>query len=134
MTGSKTTSRGATALRWIARIWSLLILAFVVARIFMPDPYATEPVPPEDWFLLSLWGVAILFLLVAWRWELVGGILAIATMFVRELAWVLIKGQWFVGFLILWAAVVPPAILFLMAWGLDRRARATTREVTQSAK
>jgi hypothetical protein len=130
MTSSKAVSRSGTILRWIARIWSLLLLAFVVAMIFMPDPYATEPVPAEDWFLLSLWGLAVLWLLVAWRWELVGGILAIATMFVRELAWVLIKGQWFAGFLILWAAVVPPAILFLIAWRLERRARATAEEAT----
>jgi hypothetical protein len=130
MTRSKAVSRSGTILRWIARIWSLLLLTFVVARIFMPDPYATEPVPPEDWFLLSLWGLAVLFLLVAWRWEIVGGILVIVTMCLRELAWVLIKGQWFLGFLILWAVVAPPAILFVMAAVLERRARATAQEAT----
>jgi hypothetical protein len=88
----------------------------------MPDPYATEPVPAEDWFLLGLWGVAILGLLVAWRWERVGGILTIATMFFRELVWVVLKGNWMVSFLLIWAAIVPPAILFLVAWGLERKA------------
>jgi hypothetical protein len=125
-------SHSATILRWIARLWSLLLFVFAILRLFMPDPYATEPVPAEDWFLLSLWGIAILCLVAAWRWELVGSILAIATMFIRELAWILLKGPWFAGFLIIWAAVVPPAILFLVAWGMDRRARATSPEGTST--
>jgi hypothetical protein len=101
------------------------MLVFVVALlvIFTPDPNATAPVPAADWFLLSLWGVAILGLLVAWRWELAGGIITIATMFIRELAWVILKGLWMVNFLIVWSFLVPPAILFLVAWGLERKAK-----------
>jgi len=115
--------RSVKIIRWIARIWSILIFAFALLRIFTPDPYATEPVPAADWFLLSLWGVAILGLLVAWRWEFVGGIITIATMFIRELAWVILRGPWLVNFLIIWAFVVPPAILFLVAWGLEKKAK-----------
>jgi hypothetical protein len=110
-----------TIIRWIARIWGVLVFALALVIIFTPDPYATGPVPAEDWFLLSLWGLAILGLLVAWRWELAGGILTIATMFIRELAWVILKGGWVVNFLIVWALVVPPAILFLVAWRLERK-------------
>jgi hypothetical protein len=113
--------RSVKITRWIARIWSILVFAFALMVIFVPDPYATEPVPFTDWFLLSLWGVAILGLLLAWRWELAGGIITIATMFFRELAWVILKGPWLVNFLIVWALVVPPAILFIIAWGLQRR-------------
>ena len=119
--------RSAQVIRWIARIWSIPILIFAVLRTFAPDPYATEPVPAEDWFLLGLWGVAILGLLVAWRWELVGGIITIATMFFRELAWILLKGDWLVNFLIVWVAVVPPALLFLVAWWLGRNAERAER-------
>jgi hypothetical protein len=114
--------RSITVIRWTARIWSLLISTFVLFRVLTPDPYATEPVPVEDWFLLSLWGVAILGLLVAWRRERVGGLLTIATMFIRELAWVILKGGWMVNFLIVWAFVVPPAILFLVAGEWESRA------------
>ena len=63
-------SRSEKIIRWIARIWSILVFGFTLLRIITPDPYATEPVPASDWFLLSLWGVAILGLLIAWRWEL----------------------------------------------------------------
>jgi hypothetical protein len=123
----KSVRRSALVFRWIARIWSIPIFIFALVRTFTPDPYATEPVPTEDWFLLSLWGVAILGLLVAWRWEMVGGIMTIATMFFRELVWVLLKGNWIVNFLIIWAAVVPPAILFLVAWALEKKAESAER-------
>lgn len=115
--------RSVKIIRWIARIWSILVFVVALLEIFTPDPNATEPVPVADWFLLSLWGVAILGLLVAWRWELVGGIITIVTMFIRELAWVILKGHWLVNFLIVWLFVVPPAILFLVAWGLERKAK-----------
>jgi hypothetical protein len=113
--------RSVKITRWIARIWSLLVFAVALLIIFTPDPYATEPVPVADWFLLSLWGLAILGLLVAWWWELAGGILTVATLFIRELAWVMLKGDWMIDFLIAWLFIVPPAILFLVAGGLERK-------------
>jgi hypothetical protein len=123
MSTANAVPRSVKIIRWIARIWSILVFVVALLEIFTPDPNATEPVPAEDWFLLSLWGVAILGLLVAWRWELVGGIITIATMFIRELAWFILKGHWLVNFLIVWLFVVPPAILFLVAWGLERKAK-----------
>jgi len=130
MSTANAVPRSVKIIRWIARIWSILIFVVALLEIFTPDPNATEPVPVADWFLLSLWGVAILGLLVAWRWELVGGIITIATMFIRELAWVILKGHWLVNFLIVWLFVVPPAILFLVAWGLERKAKMKRREGT----
>lgn len=120
----KVGSHKANIIRWVARIWSLLLAAFAVTVMLLPDPHATAPVPTEDWFLLSLWGVAVLGLLLAWKWELAGAVLAIAAMFARELAWILLRGAWFAGFLLLWAAVLPPAILFLISWWLERRSGA----------
>ena len=110
-------------IRWIARIWSMLVFVVALLTIVTPDPYASEPVPLEDWFMLGLWGVAVLGLLVAWRWEPVGGSITLATIVIREIAWLILKGAWWVNFLIVWVFVVPPAILFLVAWGLERRGR-----------
>lgn len=107
--------------RWTARIWSIIIFAFVLLRIFTPDPYATEPVAASDWFLMSLWGVAILGLLVAWRWELVGGLITIIFMFNREIAWLSLKGYWMLSFLIVWFFVVPPAVLFIAASQMEKK-------------
>jgi len=123
-------TRASRAIRWIARGWSLLVAGFVVFMILSPDPYATEPVPAEDWLLLGFWGVAVLGLLIAWRWELQGAVITLASIFLRELAWVLIKGGWMVEFLIAWLFLkggwmvefliawlflAPPAVLYLLA-------------------
>jgi len=113
--------RSIGVIRWIARIWSLLVFAVALLIVVTPDPYATEPVPLEDWFMLGLWGMAVLGLLIAWRWELVGGSITMATMVIREIAWLILKGDWLLNFLLIWLFVVPPAILFLVAWGLERR-------------
>src|SRR4030066_2020518 len=123
MSTAQALPRSVIIIRWIARIWSFLVFAVAILEIFVPDPNATEPVPLADWFLLSLWGVAILGVLVAWRWELVGGIITIASMFIRELVWIILKGQWLVNFLIVWLFVLPPAVLFLLAWGLEGKAK-----------
>ncbi|MFZ2097261.1 MAG: hypothetical protein WAV05_11560 [Anaerolineales bacterium] len=117
------TPRSVKIIRWIARIWSIPVLVGALFILFIPDSNVTEPVPVADWFLLSLWGIAILGLLIAWRWELIGGIITVTTMFIREVAWVILKGPWLVNFLIVWAFVLPPALLFLIAWRLERKAR-----------
>ena len=117
------TVRTVRIARWIARLWSLLLFIFALLRVFTPDPYATEPVPAGDWFLLSLLGCSILALMLAWRWELLGAAGAIALTIIRELAFLVLRGRWYVSFLILWAAILPPAILYLVAWRLERRAR-----------
>jgi hypothetical protein len=123
MTHENPASRPEKTLRWIARIWSILVFAIALLKILTPDPYATEPVPALDWFLLSLLGVSILGLLIAWRWELVGGIVTISTMFLREIIWITLRGDWMISFLLFWIFIVPPAILFLAAWGLERKTR-----------
>lgn len=124
MSAASSVFRSARTIRWIARIWSLAVFAVALIWVLTPDPYATTgSIAMVDWFLLSLWGVAILGLLVAWKWERTGAILTIATMFFRELAWVILKGGWLVGFLIIWVGLVPPAILFLVAWRMERRAQ-----------
>jgi hypothetical protein len=106
--------------RRIARIWSILVLIAGLLVIFTNRP-GIKPVAAADWFLLSLWGVAALGLLLAWRWELVGGIITIAAMFIRELAWVILKGGWSAYILVVWLFVVAPAILFLVAWRLETK-------------
>jgi hypothetical protein len=87
----------------------------------MPDPTITEPVPFEDWFLLSLWGLAVLGLMFAWKWEFHGAVFTIAIMFIRELAWVIIKGGWIVAFLLFWLFIIPPAVMYIMAWRMERK-------------
>ncbi len=105
----------ANWLGWTARIWSLLLLLFVVARIITPDPYATEPVPTEDWFLLSFWALAIVSLILAWRWPKAGAVMAVTIMAARELAWILLKDGWLINFLLIWLIIVPPAVFYWLS-------------------
>jgi hypothetical protein len=95
--------------------------AFVLLRIFLPDPNATESLAAVDWLLLSLWAIAILGLVAAWRWELVGGLITIIFMFNREICWLALKGYWTPSFLIVWFFIIPPAVLFIVASQLERR-------------
>jgi hypothetical protein len=59
-------------------------------------------------------------LLVAWRWELVGGIITMVSMVIRKLDWAIQKGHWLANRLTVRLAIAPPAILFQVAWGLER--------------
>jgi len=123
MTIANTVPRSVKIIRWIARIWSILVTVGAMLTFFSPDSIDARPIATVDVFLLSLTGVAFVGLFIAWRWELVGGIFTIAMMFIREIAWVILKGNWLLGFLILWFFIAPPAILFLIAWRLERKAK-----------
>ncbi len=118
----------AKILRWTARIWGLAALTIGLMVALSPDPYATEPVPLRDYLILSLWGIAILGLVIAWRWERLGAWTTIVTMAVRELAFVIANREWFVNFLLVWALVIPPAIMYLVAARLDARKLSQARE------
>jgi hypothetical protein len=106
-------------LRWIARIWSLLALADGLILAFGGGDNQVL----KDWPLLALWGVAIISLLVAWKFELIGGITAIAFVILHDLVYLLVKGTWLQGFMILWALIIPPAVIFIISWELERKAK-----------
>ncbi len=111
-------------LRWVARIWSIGVIVIALLFIFTPDEYATgEPLAFREIFMLSLWGLAILGLLLAWIWERFGAIFTIVVIFLREIAFYLLYKEWIVNFLLIWAAVIPPAILFLLASSIERKAK-----------
>ena len=122
MTNAKTLPRSVKIIRWTARIWSILVTVFLLLIFFAPTDGSPVLFAPVDIFLLSLTGLALLGLFIAWRWELVGGIFTIAMLFIREIAWVILMGNWLVGFVILWILILPPAILFLIAWRMERSA------------
>ncbi len=123
MSGSSVNSRMVTILRWFARIWSGLV--FVVALLIMvaPDPYVVEPVPLGDRIQLGFYGLAILGLLSAWRWEGLGGAVAIAGVVGSGVAFAMFSGYWFPGLLIPAFLIALPGALFLVCWRLSRGMR-----------
>ena len=87
--------RVTTRIRWIARGWSIPIIAYALLMLIgyiwnwvtlgTPDPYATESYPliealPPIFMFLSILGLGI-----AWRWELAGGAIAVAFLLVTIL-------------------------------------------------
>ena len=120
--------RIVTIIRWIARIWSILIFALAVLVIIIPDPYTVKPVPLADQIAMGLFGVAILGSLIAWRWEGLGGAIAIASVVGDDVFCRITRGGG------LWSQVLTPAsplvflfgfpgILFLVCWALSRSKR-----------
>ncbi len=61
--------RIVTIIRWMARVWSILIFATALLIIVVPDPNVVQPVPLTDWIELSFYWVSILGLLLAWHWK-----------------------------------------------------------------
>ena len=120
MTNNPAAPRSAKIIRWTARIWSILATLIILFIFFGGEGIGQASIAPVDIFLLSLTGVALVRLFVAWRWELFGGIFTQAMLFLREIVWVILKGQWLLGFLFLWILIAPPAILFLIAWAMER--------------
>ncbi|MCX5973544.1 MAG: hypothetical protein NTU59_02480 [Coprothermobacterota bacterium] len=123
-TGSGRGHHGAVRiLRWIARIWSLVVLVVALLIVILPDRYAVYPVPLSDWVLLSFYWIAILGLLIAWRWEALGGALAIAAVFGRSVAFYFIRGVWpfdLSSMSILAVVFVLLGILYLVCWRMSR--------------
>jgi len=68
--------------RWIARIWSVVSLLFVLifAAGHVLTPHGPKPIP-QEWIGLALFPIGVgAGLLLAWHWEVFGGILALASL------------------------------------------------------
>ncbi|HOD45417.1 MAG TPA: hypothetical protein PKL21_11090 [Anaerolineaceae bacterium] len=121
MLHKKQATQRIKTIRWLARILGVLVVIFWILKILDPQSGDLQQVAPVDAFLLSLTGLALAGLLLAWRWELAGGIFTLVMLLIREIAWVILKGNWMIGFLILWVMIATPAILFVAAWRMERK-------------
>jgi hypothetical protein len=116
---SNSNEKKLNIIRWIARIWSLLPILFALGNIFMDDPYATEPIDNKEYILLALLGIYVIGLLIAWKWDYIGGLTSTITFAVfLILFWI------FVGprieppnnlsiLAVFLLGALPPALLFL---------------------
>lgn len=66
------------ACRWLGRLLSIPVFLFLIAEVLDSHSGGRGPTPSE-WFLIALFpGTMALGLLIGWKWELLGGSLAVA--------------------------------------------------------
>jgi hypothetical protein len=131
VTREKDRKRATTRIRWVARIWSLPIIVFALIMAVgylwswittgVADPYAVEDVAPIEAIPPILMLLSALALGVAWRWERLGG--AIALVFqAAAVALLLIQTPIARDFprsalpYLLVLIVTVPGVLFLTSW------------------
>jgi len=72
------------ATRWSARVLSILLLSFwgffIVAHLVGDAGRATRPLNWIDYFLLTAMVAWLAGLVLAWKWELLGGLLSLVAL------------------------------------------------------
>ncbi|MGA9527539.1 MAG: hypothetical protein WBS24_05440 [Terriglobales bacterium] len=107
--------------RWLARVWSILCIALVLAFTVTEIMQSGRPAPaPNEWIGLAFWPIGVcLGLAVAWFREELGGALALACL-IAFYVWNLFRsGHWPHGpYFFLIAA---PGLIFIFAGFLSHR-------------
>jgi len=106
-----TASKSLVVARWVARVWSILSVLFVLA-FFMGEAGSGPGPTAREWVGLAFWPIGVCVgLVVAWCREVVGGILALGCL-LAFCAWDVLRSEHLPGgpFFFLVAA---PALLFL---------------------
>ena len=130
MNSVRTSNLSISIMRWLARIWSLLVFAVVVPILIPRDPFSVELAPDAPWSLLGSYALSVLGLAVAWRWEGVGGVVAIAGLPAYILRSLVTRGIWIADMrtTLVWIAFFAlPGLIFLSAWS-HSRARVSLRD------
>jgi hypothetical protein len=132
-TGTSTSLR--MILRWVARGWSILSLVFVTV-IFVGEalhPTTTVPITPRDVLALPLFPLGTyLGLVLAWRWEGLGGAITIGSLLAFYVALFLMDGRFPRG--PFFALVATPGVLFLASRGISSRLRRERNHPSSGAR
>ena len=102
--------------RWTLRILSLIFILFFLVMFIGETMDSTNPLSSNAILQVSLMGIGLMGFGLAWKWELWGGIIALAAYFV--LAIVNPETLQF-SLLLLYPAT---AILFIVLWAISRNA------------
>jgi hypothetical protein len=99
--------------RWVARIWSLFPIIWAILEVISPHSEEGIEVPVSDYVNLSIIGVCLLGLALAWRWEKLGGWIALVALGVFTVVFMLTKENVFPAILIIVLGLGIPAGMFL---------------------
>lgn len=108
-------------LRWIARIWSLIVAIVIIMIAVSPDPNSTGQVSSSEIFYLSLYVVSAFGLLLAWKWELLGSIISLLAVITQAISVIIDKGfSFYLKIAVIQLVFVIPAIVFIICWQFSR--------------
>jgi hypothetical protein len=129
--------RATKRIRWTARIWGSLIVAFTLLFFIgyawnlvttgVADPHAVEDYPPIENLPPLFAFLSVLGLGLAWRWEGLGGGIAVAFSLaylpVLLIHWPIAHDfpRYLVAPYGVWMIIAIPGVLFLMCWWRSRR-------------
>lgn len=113
-------SRSLVITRWSARVLSGFILCvwgfFIVGHLVGHEGEPSRPLVVQDYLLLTAMGVWLAGLAIAWKWEIVGGVLSLSALLLGAIVnWRLLT------FPFLLIAVA--AVLFIISGWISRRTR-----------
>ena len=112
-----TETRQTTVIKWSARTLSTLILMFwiffLVASLIGDEASGSRPLNWSDYLILVTMVTALLGLVLAWKWELIGAVMTLFAVVVCAV--VNFRVLYFPGTLIPIAAC-----LFLLSWWFSR--------------
>ncbi|HUG17750.1 MAG TPA: hypothetical protein VMM56_02160 [Planctomycetaceae bacterium] len=101
-------SRSLVVTRWSARVLSGLILCvwgfFIVGHLVGHEGEPSRPLVVQDYLLLTAMGAWLAGLAVAWKWEIVGGVLSLSALLL--------------GAIVNWRLLTFPFLLIAVAAGL----------------
>lgn len=111
-------------IRWIARIWSIVIigitLVMIIAHAVMPEPNATDYPPIENLLPLAMC-LSVLGLGLAWRWEGLGGAISVGFFLANlGLYWAIRQKFFPLRALAVLSPVLITGMLFLVCWWRTR--------------
>ena len=114
--------RPNNTLRWTLRVITLPIIAFSLIMFIgeTMDSESVEPMKASEIMWLSLAGLGLLGLAIAWIWELIGGIISLAAF-----AGLAIISHEVLSTVFLWVWPII-AILFIILWATSKKPVART--------
>ncbi len=116
---------GAKIVLWVARVWSLINLGFVILIMGgeLLTPHAPPPTSARDIISMAFFLGMCLGLVIAWRWEAIGGVITLAGLAAFYITLYLADGRLPRGpYFVLVAA---PGILFLVHWAMTHHEKGT---------
>lgn len=121
MKDSKNKNRTVTIIRWIARIWSIASIAFLLVMVIGHLFGSEQSNPPTFGEMVGLFffpfGVFI-GLIIAWKWEGLGGMIAIGSIIGFHMTMLILGRSLDINPFI--DGVAAPGFLFLICWFLSR--------------